>query len=80
MTVYAVTINAPDYPPREKHPTIFNTFDSLKPGEMMLLVNDHDPKPLYYQFMMERTEQFTWEYLEEGPDTWKVAIGKKEAN
>lgn len=77
MQEFAKTINAPDYPPREKHPTIFKTFDSLEQGEVMQLVNDHDPKPLHYQFMMERENQFTWEYLEEGPNTWRVAIGKK---
>lgn len=77
MIQFAAEVIAPNYPPREKHPTIFKTFDSLKPGEYMQLINDHDPKPLQYQFMMERAEQFTWEYLEEGPETWKVAIGKK---
>ena len=77
MIQFAAEVIAPNYPPREKHPTIFKTFDSLQPGEFMQLINDHDPKPLQYQFMMERAEQFTWEYLEEGPDTWKVAIAKK---
>jgi len=77
MQEFAVTVNAPDYPPREKHPTIFNAFDSLQSGEVMQLINDHDPKPLQYQFMMERENQFSWEYLEEGPNTWRVAIGKK---
>lgn len=77
MTQFAAEVIAPNYPPREKHPTIFKTFDSLQPGEYMLLINDHDPKPLQYQFMMERAEQFSWEYLEEGPEAWKVAIGKK---
>ncbi|WP_419393749.1 DUF2249 domain-containing protein [Cytobacillus praedii] len=77
MKEFAQTVNAPDYPPREKHPTIFKAFDSLKSGECMQLINDHDPRPLQYQFMMEREDQFTWEYLEEGPDTWRVAIGKK---
>lgn len=77
MRTFTATVNAPDYPPREKHPTIFNTFDSLKSGEAMQLINDHDPKPLYYQFMMEREDQFTWEYLEQGPEIWKVAISKK---
>ena len=74
---FAATVMVPDCPPREKHPAIFNTFHSLKSGEIMQIINDHDPKPLYYQFMMEHTDQFTWEYLEEGPETWKVAIGKK---
>jgi uncharacterized protein (DUF2249 family) len=70
-------VNVPDYAPREKHPTIFKTFDELKVGEDMLIVNDHDPRPLLYQFMMERPEQFEWNYLEEGPEVWKVAISKK---
>lgn len=77
MLEFAQTVVAPDYPPREKHPTIFRTFDSLQSGEFMQLVNDHDPRPLQYQFMIEREDQFTWEYIEEGPDTWRVAIGKK---
>jgi uncharacterized protein (DUF2249 family) len=70
-------VNVPDFPPREKHPTIFRTFDELNSGEDMLIVNDHDPRPLLYQFMMERPEQFEWQYLEEGPEVWKVAISKK---
>ena len=77
MIEFAQTVIAPDFPPREKHPTIFKAFDSLQTGEFMLLVNDHDPKPLQYQFMIERENDFTWEYLEEGPDLWKVAIGRK---
>ncbi|MBL8164035.1 MAG: DUF2249 domain-containing protein [Anaerolineae bacterium] len=61
-------------PPRDRHPMIFNLFDSLQPGEAFELVNDHAPTPLYYQFLHERTDQFTWEYLEKGPDTWRVRI------
>lgn len=77
MKNFAAEVIAPNYPPKEKHPKIISTFDSLQPGEFMLLVNDHDPKPLRYQFMIERTDTFTWEYLEEGPELWRVAIGKK---
>lgn len=75
--VFAAKVNAPDFAPKDKHPTIFRTFDSLQSGEIMELTNDHDPRPLQYQFMMERSESFTWEYLEEGPEVWRVAIGKK---
>ncbi|GGN04438.1 aminotransferase [Thermus composti] len=64
-------------PPRERHPRIFALFDGLKPGESFVLVNDHDPKPLYYQFQVERPQAFTWEYLEEGPEVWRVRIGKR---
>ena len=40
--------------PRERHPTILSTFDALQPGEALELVNDHDPKPLRYQFEAEK--------------------------
>lgn len=62
--------------PRQKHATIFQYFDALEPGESFVISNDHDPKPLYYQFLGERGQVFSWEYLEEGPQTWKVRIGK----
>lgn len=60
--------------PRDRHPLIFQTFDNLKQDESFELVNDHDPKPLYYQFTHEREGMFGWEYLEEGPETWRVRI------
>ena len=60
--------------PRDRHPLIFQTFDNLGPGDAFILVNDHEPRPLYYQFLHERADQFTWSYLEEGPETWRVKI------
>jgi len=63
-------------PPREKHPTIFQTFDALQAGESFILVNDHDPFPLRYQFEAERKDSFTWDYLEKGPQVWRVKIAR----
>jgi uncharacterized protein (DUF2249 family) len=63
-------------PPREKHPAIFQTFDSLEPGQAFVLVNDHDPFPLRYQFEAERPDAFAWEYLEKGPTVWRVLISR----
>ena len=63
-------------PPREKHSTIFATFEALKPNEGFQLINDHDPMPLYYQFQAEKKGQFNWEYVEKGPQVWKVNISK----
>lgn len=62
--------------PRLKHPTIFENFDALGHGQAFIIHNDHDPKPLYYQLLGERGNIFNWEYLEEGPDYWKVKIAK----
>jgi uncharacterized protein (DUF2249 family) len=72
-----VTLDVRDIQPRDRHPRIFNTFDSLQAGEMMVLINDHDPKPLKYQLEAERTGQFDWEYILSGPEVWKVEIVKK---
>jgi uncharacterized protein (DUF2249 family) len=69
-----VTVDVREIVPRERHPLIFDTFDALAAGTSMRLVNDHDPKPLYYQLMAERAGKVEWEYLEEGPETWQVRI------
>ncbi|HET9824372.1 MAG TPA: DUF542 domain-containing protein, partial [Chitinophagaceae bacterium] len=63
--------------PRQKHPAIFARFDELAEGESLTIYNDHDPKPLYYQLLGERGNIFTWEYLEQGPEWWKVKIAKR---
>lgn len=62
--------------PRHKHQRIFEIYDSLAPGQGFIINNDHDPKPLYYQLLAERGKAFSWEYLENGPEIWKVKISK----
>ena len=71
------TLDVRNIQPRDRHPKIFNTFDSLNAGDKMILINDHDPKPLKYQLEAERTGQFDWEYILTGPEEWKVEIVKK---
>lgn len=63
-----------EVPPRIRHPKIFETFDGLGAGESFVLINDHDPKPLFYQFQAERSDRFRWEYLSTGPEEWQVRI------
>jgi uncharacterized protein (DUF2249 family) len=73
------TLDVRQVPPAQRHPLIFNTFEALQPGESFILVNDHDPKPLYYQFQAERTGQFGWNYLEQGPVVWRVEVEKVQS-
>ena len=63
-------------PPARRHELILDTYARLAPGEGYMLVNDHDPKPLRYQFEAEHPGEFTWAYLEEGPEVWRVRIGR----
>jgi uncharacterized protein (DUF2249 family) len=62
--------------PAKRHEKIFQLVDELAPGASFVLVNDHDPKPLYYQLEAEHPRQFSWTYLEKGPAVWRVEIGK----
>jgi len=66
--------------PRMKHPTIFEAFDNIAEGFTVIIHNDHDPKPLYYQLLGERGNCFSWTYLSNGPDIWEVAIKKNSGN
>lgn len=65
--------------PKDRHSTIFETFRGLAPGESFVLVNDHEPRPLLYQFQAEHDGEFEWWPLEQGPQAWRVRIVKREA-
>jgi uncharacterized protein (DUF2249 family) len=63
--------------PKDRHSTIFETFKNLEPGGSFVLVNDHEPKPLLYQFQAEHDGEFDWWTLEQGPQVWRVSIVKR---
>ncbi len=63
-------------PPAQRHQVIFERFNALSLGGSFVLVNDHDPKPLYYHLSAEYKGQLLWQYLEQGPEVWRVRIGK----
>jgi uncharacterized protein (DUF2249 family) len=68
-----------EIPPARRHGLIFETFDGLAEGARFELVNDHEPKPLYYQLAAEHPGTFSWDYLEQGPEVWRVRIGRVAA-
>jgi uncharacterized protein (DUF2249 family) len=62
--------------PAQRHETIFGRIDELAFGASFVLINDHDPKPLYHQLQAEYSKQFSWSYVEKGPEVWRVEIGR----
>ena len=76
MTANTAELDVRTEPPVNRHTLIFATYEALGEGDSFVLVNDHDPKPLYYQFAAEHTGEFSWDYLESGPEVWKVRIGR----
>ena len=72
----ASVVDVRDLPPAQRHQKIFQLVNELAVDRSFVLVNDHDPKPLYYQLEAEHPKQFSWTYLERGPTVWRVEIGK----
>ncbi len=70
------TLDVRPVPPARRHPIILDTFEALRSGQAFTLVNDHDPKPLYYPLQAEQPGKFTWTYLEQGPEVWRGRIGR----
>ncbi len=62
--------------PAQRHESIFAAYSALSAGAGFVLTNDHDPKPLRYQFEAEHAGEYTWDYLEQGPRVWRVRIGR----
>ncbi|MGH9469424.1 MAG: DUF2249 domain-containing protein [Terriglobia bacterium] len=61
---------------QQRHPLIFRTYDTLKSGEGFILVVDHDPKPVFFELDFIHNGKFTWEYLQKGPELWRVQVAK----
>jgi uncharacterized protein (DUF2249 family) len=52
---------------RFRHAAIFGALDSLRPGETMRFVNDHDPLPLLDQLRNRYGEAVAIEYRQRDP-------------
>ena len=62
-----------------KHGLIIQTWIDLPVGEYFILLNDHDPVPLYYQFSAHWPGTFTWQHLVKEPQEVRVKITKLKA-
>ena len=78
-TVPTASLDVRVLPCEQRRELIFSTFDGLAPGAAMEIVNDHDIKPLQGVFQNLVPGKFRWDYLQQGPDLWRVAITKLAA-
>lgn len=63
-------------PKPQTHPAIFGAFTALAPGETFVLIDEHDPKPLRGELEADFPGGFSWEYVADGPQEWRVRIGR----
>ncbi|NIK59164.1 DUF2249 domain-containing protein [Kribbella shirazensis] len=61
-------------PHRIRHKAIFDALDRLRPGQRLVLVASHDPLPLLAQLRERAPDTYVVDYLEQGPDTWRLAF------
>jgi uncharacterized protein (DUF2249 family)/CRP-like cAMP-binding protein len=61
-------------PPPERHPHILSLFASLCAGQTLLLVSDHEPRPLRAEFERRYPERFGWVQRQLGDGRWEVRI------
>jgi uncharacterized protein (DUF2249 family) len=75
----AKTLDLRDVPPPQRHPKIHDAFDDLESGESLELVNDHEPKPLFYEMQAE-VDDFdadAYEVEQRAPDEFVAKLPKK---
>lgn len=72
----ATTIDLRQIEPSARHTLILSSYAALLPGQALEIINDHDPAPLNAQFQVRSPGMFSWNYVEQGPQVWRVQIGK----
>jgi uncharacterized protein (DUF2249 family)/CRP-like cAMP-binding protein len=61
-------------PQWQRHPAIFAAFDGLDPDDVLVLVNDHEPRPLRVQLEDLRPGEFAWTAFNRGDERWETEI------
>lgn len=63
--------------PKDRFECIMGAYERLAEHESLELTVDHDPKCMYYTLRATRgDEAFRFDYLEDGPETWRVLVQK----
>lgn len=78
---------APGYPELDaravphaiRHATVFGALDAVAPGGGLVLVAPHDPLPLLAQIEQRAPGKFAVDYLERGPEAWRLTFVREVA-
>lgn len=62
-----------------RHATIFGALDAVRPGDGLILVAPHDPVPLLAQIEQREPGKFEVDYLERGPEAWRLTFVRRTA-
>lgn len=74
------SLDVSGYSEEDKYRVVSYAFESLDLGEKMLLTDNQEPGYLHNQFNEAKERQYELEYIEQGPEQWKVSLSKKYLN
>lgn len=64
--------------PKDRFEAIMSAYDALPGGGVLDLWVDHDPRCMYYTLQATReADSFSFAYLEDGPELWRVEVTRK---
>lgn len=66
-----------DIPHAIRHATVFGAFDAVPVGGTLVLVAPHDPLPLLRQLNELTTGAVEVDYVERGPQTWRLRLTRR---
>lgn len=64
---------------RERHPRIFAAFEALAQDRSLVVISDHEPRPLHAQFQHLYPGRFVWEQREFGDGRWEIRLKRTDA-
>jgi uncharacterized protein (DUF2249 family) len=70
-------LDARSIPHAIRHATIFGALEGVRPGAGLVLVAPHDPVPLLEQLEQREPGRFAVDYLERGPEAWRLALVRR---
>ena len=76
METAVLDLDLRQIPVWDRHERIFKEWDALPTGQTLRIINDHDPKPLHYQYEVEYKGHYEWQYEQQGPKDWIVNVKK----
>ncbi|MFC6615623.1 DUF2249 domain-containing protein [Halopenitus salinus] len=74
------TLDVRDVPPVDRHDRIHDAFAAMEPGETLTIVNDHEPKPLFYEMAaeVEAFDEEGYAVTREAADEFRAEFPKRE--
>ncbi|MEX0906804.1 MAG: DUF2249 domain-containing protein [Gemmatimonadota bacterium] len=80
-TAILTALDVRDVEPKDRYELIMGSYEALPTGASFELTVDHDPMCMYYTLRATRGDNsFAFDYLENGPETWRVGVTKRMAD